>query len=161
MSLETQITALVQAIGADIKTLRTNQGDLTSLTTTAKTNLVSALNEVKASISAGSGAVINDASATNATTTTYSANKINAAITASVAALVASSPTTLDTLNELAAALGNDPQFATTIATALSNRVRFDAAQTLTAGQQLQACQNIGVGDPTHNWVTDYNTAKA
>lgn len=40
-----------------------------------------------------------------------------------VAALVNSSPATLDTLNELAAALGNDPSFATTIATALGNKV--------------------------------------
>jgi len=161
MSLETQITSLVTAIGGDIKTLRTAQGDLTALTTTAKTSLVVALNELKASITGSQGAAINDASATNATTTTYSANKINTAITAAVSALVAASPATLDTLNELATALGNDPAFATTIATALSNRVRFDASQTLTAGQQLQACQNIGVGDPTHNWVTDYNTAKA
>lgn len=36
-----------------------------------------------------------------------------------IANLVASSPAALDTLNELAAALGNDPNFATTIATAL------------------------------------------
>jgi len=36
-----------------------------------------------------------------------------------IANLIASSPAALDTLNELAAALGNDPNFATTIATAL------------------------------------------
>ena len=40
-----------------------------------------------------------------------------------VAALVDSSPTTLDTLNELAAALGNDPNFATTITNSLGNKV--------------------------------------
>jgi len=38
---------------------------------------------------------------------------------AALAALVDSSPATLDTLNELAAALGDDPNFATTTATAL------------------------------------------
>src|SRR5258706_410001 len=37
-----------------------------------------------------------------------------------IAALVASSPAALDTLNELAAALGNDPNFATTITNALA-----------------------------------------
>jgi hypothetical protein len=36
-----------------------------------------------------------------------------------IAALVASSPATLDTLNELATALGNDPNFATTMTTNL------------------------------------------
>lgn len=40
--------------------------------------------------------------------------------TAIVAAIVDSSPATLDTLNELAAALGDDPNFATTITNALA-----------------------------------------
>lgn len=41
---------------------------------------------------------------------------------AEIAALVASSPATLDTLDELAAALGDDPNFATTLATALGTK---------------------------------------
>lgn len=41
-------------------------------------------------------------------------------VQAALAALVASSPGALDTLNELAAALGNDPNFATTITNALA-----------------------------------------
>jgi len=40
-------------------------------------------------------------------------------VASALAALVDSSPTTLDTLNELAAALGDDPNFATTTATSL------------------------------------------
>lgn len=52
-------------------------------------------------------------------------------VQAAIAALVASSPATLDTLYELAAALGNDPNFATTITTALGNKQPIDA--TLTA----------------------------
>lgn len=43
-----------------------------------------------------------------------------AAIDAAIAALVDSSPGALDTLNELAAALGDDPNFATTITNALA-----------------------------------------
>ncbi len=39
-----------------------------------------------------------------------------------LAALVGSSPEVLDTLNELAAALGNDPEFATTITNALGRQ---------------------------------------
>jgi len=50
---------------------------------------------------------------------------------AAIAALVASSPATLDTLNELAAALGDDPNFATTITNALAGKQSLDA--TLTA----------------------------
>lgn len=41
-------------------------------------------------------------------------------VQAAISALVASSPGALDTLNELAAALGNDPNFATTITNALA-----------------------------------------
>ena len=41
----------------------------------------------------------------------------------SVAGIVNSAPETLDTLNELAAALGNDPNFATTIANQIGNKV--------------------------------------
>lgn len=44
----------------------------------------------------------------------------DAKITAAVAALVNSSPTTLDTLAELATALGNDPNFATTLTNLLA-----------------------------------------
>lgn len=40
-----------------------------------------------------------------------------------IAALVNGSPEALDTLNELAAALGSDPNFATTIATQMGNKV--------------------------------------
>ena len=52
---------------------------------------------------------------TDADTSAQVTTKINNA----VAALVDASPTTLDTLNELAAALGDDPNFATTTATAI------------------------------------------
>lgn len=45
---------------------------------------------------------------------------VAAAIRVAISNLVASSPAALDTLNELAAALGNDPNFATTVTNALS-----------------------------------------
>lgn len=53
-----------------------------------------------------------------------------AALQAAIAALVASSPGTLDTLNELAAALGNDPNFATTMLTMLSDKASISAPNT-------------------------------
>lgn len=40
-----------------------------------------------------------------------------------IANLVASAPATLDTLNELATALGNDPSFATTVSTSIGTKV--------------------------------------
>lgn len=164
MSLETQLIALAQAIGADIKDVRVKQGDLTSLTTAAKTSLVAAINELKAALGSA-GAAINDTAGNGATTVTWSADKIFDTIEAAKAAvksdLTNGAAAALDTLSELAAALGNDPSFAANMATALGNRVRYDDVQTLTAPQQLQACSNIGVGDPAHNFVTDYTAAKA
>ena len=44
-------------------------------------------------------------------------------IDTSIAALVNSAPTTLDTLNELAAALGNDANFSTTVSTQIGNKI--------------------------------------
>ncbi|WP_276723949.1 phage tail protein [Pantoea septica] len=46
-------------------------------------------------------------------------------VQAAIAQLVASSPAALDTLNELAAALGNDPNFATTIANQLGQKANI------------------------------------
>lgn len=67
-------------------------------------------------------------------------------ITAAINALVAAAPGALDTLNELATALGNDPDFAATVSSALGNRVRVDAAQAFTAVQKGQARANIEAG---------------
>lgn len=159
MSLETRIIALAQAVGADVKALTASQGTLSSLSTTAKSSLVAAINEL-----ATSTAQINDAAGNGNTTATWSADKIfdsiEAAKTAVTNSLTDGAAAALDTLAELAAALGNDPSFAANIATEIANRVRYDAAQTLTAPQQAQACANIGVGNPDHNFLTEYAAAK-
>lgn len=159
MSLETRIIALAQAVGADVKALTASQGTLSSLSTTAKSSLVAAINEL-----ATSTAQINDAAGNGNTTATWSADKIfdsiEAAKTAVTNSLTNGAAAALDTLAELAAALGNDPSFAANIATEIANRVRYDAAQTLTAPQQAQACANIGVGNPDHNFLTEYAAAK-
>ena len=175
MSLETRIIALSQAIGADIKTLTTNQGTLSGLSTTAKASLVAAINELVTAM--GAKATINDTATDGATTVTWSADKIydsiEAAKTAVTNSLTNGAAATLDTLNELAAALGNDPSFAANIATQMANRVRYDAAQTLTAPQKTQVLTNIGaaaaadltalttaLGDTDHNFLTEYAAAK-
>ena len=61
--------------------------------------------------------------------------------------LVDSSPAALDTLNELAAALGNDASFSTTISTALGNRLRIDVNnQSLSSTELANARTNLGLG---------------
>ncbi len=131
-----------------------NAADLSALTTTAKTNLVAALNEVR---TAALASEILDTSTTTDTAHTWSANKINSSINSAINAVLSGAPTALDTLNELAAALGNDANYAATTTAALGNRVRYDAVQTLTTGQVTQACANIGVGEPNTDFVSTFN----
>ena len=173
MTLEQRLIALAQAMGADVKALLAAQGSLSALNTTAKASLVAAVNELKTAVdaAAGSGVSINDGAGDGATGVTWSANKIHDTIEAAKLAvkndLTAGAAAALNTLSELAAALNNDPAFAATIAAEIANRVRFDAAQTLTAPQQTQARANIGaqsaaaIGDPDHDIVADYTAAKA
>ena len=163
MSQETILVALTNLVGADIKAMNVAQGSLSSLTTTVKTSLVAAINEVKASL-ASSGAQINDSN-TSATTTVLSASKVTSEIAEAKLALknelTNGAGAALDQLNELANAINNDPTFATTIASQIANRVRFDAAQVLTTPQKLQVCENIGIGDPEVDLVAIYTAAKA
>ena len=160
MTLEARVVALAQAIGTDVKTLTTAVGSLSGLTTTAKNNLVAAINEIAQAAATGIDAGVTGAAST------WSSTKISSEISGAVSGLVGGAGAALDTLNELAAALGNDPSFATTIATQIANRVRFDEAQTLTAPQKAQACGNIGAaslvatGDLDRDFAAAYTAAK-
>lgn len=225
MSLVNQVKNLATRMGTEFKSVRNTIGNLPSLTTTEKSSLVGAINEVKAGVGAG-GTVTVDA-ITDATTvgknvlkaTTASAARdvigagtsslvvgptasdakpgnytptwgevsgkpaviasgadqataraaIGAQSASDVAAaisnLVDGSPAALDTLNELAAALGDDANFATTMSTALGNRVRVDAAQALTEPQKAQGRNNLDVyskaelGDPETDFVAVFEAA--
>ena len=69
-------------------------------------------------------------------------------VKAAIAALVASSPEALDTLNELAAALGNDPNFATTMTNALAGKQPLDNTLTALSGKSVAALlEYLGLGD--------------
>ena len=70
-----------------------------------------------------------------------------------VAAIVGGAPATLDVLDELAAALGDDPNFGASTANALANRVRVDVGQGLLESQKRQARANILADTlPGHIW---------
>lgn len=148
MSLATNVTNLATRIATEIKALRTlingNAANLNALTTTNKANLVEAINEVAGSVGEA-GASINDT--TTSTLSVWSSSKTDSEINTAVADLINSSPATLDTLDEIAAALGDDPNFATSMATSLGNRVRYDAVQSKTAPETAQARANIGLGN--------------
>jgi len=76
--------------------------------------------------------------------------------------LINGAPATLDTLKELADALGSDDNFATTVATALSNRLRVDTnAQGLTAPQKTNAKTNIDLENVDNTSDSTKNSATA
>ncbi|EOV4144348.1 phage tail protein, partial [Yersinia enterocolitica] len=67
-------------------------------------------------------------------------------VQAAIAALVASSPAALDTLKELADALGNDPNFATTMTNALAGKMD-KAKNGSDIANVATFLENLGLGD--------------
>jgi phage-related tail fiber protein len=161
-TLQVRITDLATRVATEIKSVRTlvngNASDLSALTTTQKTSLVSAINELKTAIDNAPGSSITISDSTSSTTEVWSSSKIAAEIQAAKDALTNGAAAALDTLSELASALGNDANFSSTIITSLSYRLRFDAAQTLTSDQKTQACANLGIGEPDTDFVTTFNS---
>ncbi|EFN8316420.1 phage tail protein [Escherichia coli] len=97
-----------------------------------------------------------------APTAAQSVNNTQIATTAfvksAIAGMVGSAPAALDTLNELAAALGNDPNFATTMLNALAGKQPLDNTLTNLSGKDVAgllaylglgeaAKRDVGTGD--------------
>ncbi|EBA3655261.1 hypothetical protein ET937_13050 [Salmonella enterica subsp. enterica serovar Newport] len=69
-------------------------------------------------------------------------------VASSIAAMVDSAPAALDTLNELAAALGNDPNFATTMINALAGKQPLDNTLTNLSGKDIAGLLTyLGLGE--------------
>ncbi|HBA8077225.1 TPA: phage tail protein [Escherichia coli] len=89
-----------------------------------------------------------------APTAAQSVNNTQIATTAfvksAIAAMVGSAPAALDTLNELAAALGNDPNFATTMLNALAGKQPLDNTLTHLSGKDVAGLlAYLGLGEAT------------
>lgn len=164
MTLEVKLVAFATANGADIKLLNNRIGDLTSLPTTAKNSLVAALAELYGLIGSA-GAVIDDNAGNGATSVTWSADKIFDAIAQSALdmknSMLNGASAAYDTFIELENLMKADDTIATALAQKVGEKISFAEVQTLTISQRLQACQNIGVGDPEVDLVAVYNAAKA
>lgn len=106
-----------------------------------------------------------DDDATTATDVTLSANAILAAIANAKSEIIGGADAAYDTLVEIQALLQDNDGALAAINTGLANRVRFDAAQSLTGPQQTTARSNIGaasaaaVGNTEQNLVAIYNAA--
>lgn len=99
MSLSSNVADLATRVATEIKAKATqingNAPDLSALTTTAKTNLVAAINEVNSAVAGSSG--IDDGA--TGTSTTWSSSKISGEISDAVAAV----PDPADLINDAAA----------------------------------------------------------
>jgi capsid protein len=163
MSMQTQIQSLVIRLSSEFKAIHAKIGNLGSLTTTDKSNLTAAINELKHAIVTASS--IDDAQL--ATTTTWSSVEIAARLDALKTAILGGADGAYDTLLEIQHALANDTSGLPALLEAVNARVRFDSAQTLTSTQQDQACANIGaaraidLGDPATDFVAVFEAALA
>lgn len=132
------IIAFAEQIGIDVHDLRAaltlvqnKQGDLTTLTTTQKGNLVAAINEVKAT-----AASIGSDYLTSAAATTLIENALNG--------IIDGAPAAWNTFKEFADYVAADQTAAQAMLDALAKRVRVDAAQTFTAEEKTMGRSNIG-----------------
>jgi hypothetical protein len=86
---------------------------------------------------------------TNITTPTVGTDAANKSyVDDTVAAVIDSAPAALDTLNELAAALGDDANFAGTVTTALATKLPL-AGGTMTGAIAMGTSKITGLGNPT------------
>jgi hypothetical protein len=187
LSLQTRLSDLITSIGTDYKQLRTwvsgsSSGNLTGLNTTTKTDLVAAINEVNAKPTSSTPPDASEttkgileladlgevAAGVDSARAVTSAGVRQERLALKTEILGAGVPGALDTLDELAAALGDDANFASTVTTGLANRLRVDtAAQGLNGTQQANGRTNLDVysktelGDPETDLVAVYVAAKA
>jgi hypothetical protein len=152
LSLQTRLSDLITAVGTDVKQLRTwisgsSSGNLTGLTTTDKTSLVAAVNEVNAKpggtppdATTTVKGIIEIATLAEVATGTDSVRSVTPAgvrqerdaVKAEI--LGAGVPAALDTLDELAAALADDANFAASVTTSLAGKQPLDTDLTAIAG---------------------------
>lgn len=175
MSLQTRLSDLITSIGTDYKQLRTwitgsNTGTLATLTTTDKSSLVAAINEVDAQSTSAPDAsetvkgIVELATLAEVATGTDALRAVTAAgvrqerTALKEEILGAGVPGALDTLDELAAALGDDANFASTVTTSLSNKQPLDTDLTAIAGL-VSAADTVPYATGVGTWALATFTA--
>jgi hypothetical protein len=163
MSLSARLTTLVGAIGAQIKSIKSQAGTLATLATAEKTSLVGAINELHVELAtlASSSSGILDSGAADDASHTWSINKIVAELAALEVKIVNGAPEAFNTLIEISNKLTSEDSAIAGLLTNVGQKVSFAEVQGLTAPQKVQACENIGVGDPDVDLVAALNAAMA
>lgn len=173
MSLQTRLSDLITSIGTDYKQLRTwitgsSSGDLTGLTTTTKTSVVAAINELHGDIppdaSTSAKGIIEIATLAEVATGTDTVRAVTpegvrqerSALKTEI--LGAGVPAALDTLKELADALGDDANYAASITTALAGKQPLDADLTAIAAL-VSAADKVPYSTGAGTWALASLTA--
>jgi len=121
-----------------------------TITSLNNINLTSTINTASAAAYASASAYTNSASSSLVTYTNTQVNAgINTASAAAVTYLVNSAPSTLDTLNELATALGNDVNFSTTVTNSLASKLNISTASATYLTQSNASATYSPISNPT------------
>lgn len=151
------LVLLTLAVRQKCADLLASQGNLSTLTTEAKTTFVAAINELDAAYKALKTQVeaqteIDDeqATATNVWSALKVSNQITSQCTALKNELLGGAGTAYDTLKELADLIDSNKDAIDALEAIAAGHVRFDQAQTLTAEQKAQALSNIGAAAASH-----------
>lgn len=139
-----------QAVGADVKKLLAQDGNLGELTTKQKASLVVAINELDAAVKAIDVKSVIDDGASD-TTHVWSAKKVGDEILAKSNALknelLGGAGGAYDTLKELADLITTNKDAIAALKDIAAGHVRFDQPQSLEVAQKKQARDNIGAAD--------------
>lgn len=161
MSLQTQINSFVLRVAQEFNAVAGKIGSLAGLSTRDKSNLVAAINELQAAVAAA--VAIDDGAVSSSST--YSSSKIVALLDALKAEILGGADAAYDTLLEIQQAIQSGDSAIAALLEAVNKRVRYDAAQSLTAAEQAQARDNIGaiasmeVGDTGFDFVAAFEAA--
>jgi hypothetical protein len=124
-TLEQRFEAFSAAVGQELENLNTGIGDKATLTTTAKNNIVAAINELKAGLTS---------------TASTAAQALADGLIALENKIIGGASSTLDTFGEVQTWINTN----VSAIQAISDRVRIDGAQNLTTQQKSTARTNIG-----------------
>lgn len=179
MSLQTRISDLITAIGTDYKQILTyitgsSSGNLTGLTTTDKSSIVAAINEVQSEVGGGGApdasetvkGILELATLAEAATGTDALRAMTAAAVRQERTalkdeiLGAGVPAALDTLNELAEALADDASFSASVTTSLAGKQPLDTDLTALAAL-VSAADKIAYATGAGTWALTTLTAAA
>jgi len=155
-----QNKSIVEGVGANTDIgayefrAQTFQSDATTISgsspfTVASTIKVANLNADKLD---GADLIDEDDMSSNSATKIPTQQSVKAYVDTEVSGLVDSAPGALDTLNELAAALGDDASFATTVTNSIATKVSLTGIETLTGRK------TINTSFPQLSFTDDSNT---